>query len=169
MAPYSLLTSTRTKLHPPRRYILSTAAILLFIIIASSLWYKEETLCKLSLRVSSCPSKSATAHPTTLVHRNIAVASVFGFHFDVYLALVWTMQRVMKGQGNVQVYAETPFAYEFQNITDELALYQGSFKDPAQLISDLHRDITIDMVVFGTCSVECVHSFLYSVLYSNGW
>jgi hypothetical protein len=106
--------------------------------------------------------------PQTFVHKNIAVASVFGFHFDVWLALVWTIERVWKGHGHVQVYADAPpFFYDFDTILDRLSLYHGSIKNPTELIKDLHQNTAIDMVIFGTCVIECVgllFGFLHSLM-----
>jgi hypothetical protein len=137
-----------------RRYILVSVAVLLFIIVAS-LWYKNDAQCGLSSSIL-CPNQASTA----LIHKNIVVASIFGWHFDVYLALVWSMQRVLKGRGNVQVYAVTPYPYDFQSIINELALYRGSFNKPTDLIGDLRRNTMIDMIVFGTCEYECVYLHL---------
>jgi hypothetical protein len=96
--------------------------------------------------------------PQTFVHKNIAVASVFGFHFDVWLALVWTIERVWKGHGHVQVYADAPpFFYDFDTILDRLGLYHGSIKNPTELIKDLHQNTAIDMVIFGTCTIDVGH------------
>lgn len=133
-----------------------TATLLLLFIIASLLWHKQHEDAH-SVHSCQCPSETPATLPTTLLHQNIAVASVFGWHFNVYLPLVWSMQRVLKGQGNVQVYADTPFEHNFQNLSDELGPYHGSFKTPPELISDLRRNPAIDMVVFGTCEAECVH------------
>jgi hypothetical protein len=99
------------------------------------------------------------------VHHNIAVASVYDYHFDVYLALVWTLERVIKGHGSVQVYAATPFAFGFQNISNELGLYRGAIKDPNDLLNDIRRNTAIDMVIFGTCESECVYSYMGYIIF----
>ena len=103
------------------------ATLLLLFIIASLLWHKQHEDAH---SVHSCPSETPATLPTTLLHQNIAVASVFGWHFNVYLLLIWSMQRVLKGQGNVQVYADTPFEHNFQNLSDELGLYRGTLLKP---------------------------------------
>ena len=96
-----------------------TATLLLLFIIVSLLWHKQHEDAH---SAHSCPSETPATLPTTLLHQNVTVASIFGLHFNVYLPLVWSMQSVSKGQGNVQVYADTPFEYNFQNISDELGL-----------------------------------------------
>ncbi|KAJ8519067.1 hypothetical protein ONZ45_g3952 [Pleurotus djamor] len=91
-------------------------------------------------------------------HRNIAIASTFGFHHDVYLALAWTMERVMNKHGKLQVYANLPFAYAFQDIVDQLGLYHGEVKPTPELIpamKELGGDGGgIDMLILGTCEVD---------------
>jgi hypothetical protein len=86
------------------------------------------------------------------------VASTFGFHHDVYMSLVWTLERVMgQNGGTVQVYAPVPFGYDFQTIIDTLRLYQGEVKHPDTLVADLNSNRGlggIDTVVLGTCEVE---------------
>jgi len=59
----------------------------------------------------------------TLMHKNVVVASAFEFHFDVYMPIVWTLQRIMlKDQGNLQGYAATPFHFKFQEVVDQYGL-----------------------------------------------
>ncbi|KAJ7678981.1 hypothetical protein DFH06DRAFT_975171 [Mycena polygramma] len=92
-------------------------------------------------------------------HR-VAVASDFGYHFDVYMALVWTLERVMgrsETGGSVEVYAPAPFGHEFQTIVDTLQLFHGETKSSAELIDALNSNMGdggIDMVVLGTCEVD---------------
>ncbi|KAG9224550.1 hypothetical protein CCMSSC00406_0002299 [Pleurotus cornucopiae] len=93
-----------------------------------------------------------------LRRKNIAIASTFGFHHDVFLALAWTMKRVLGAAGGaVQVYARTPYAFGFQEIVDELGLYTGPVKTPEELVQDITRNNgegSIDLVVLGTCEVD---------------
>jgi len=154
MAPYTLLQSQSPTLYSSRRKFFAIAAVLLFILIAGSLWYKDDTLCQLSIRIPTCTSQNAAASSQTFVYQNIVVASDFVFHFDVWLALVWTIQRVMKGHGHVQVYGPTPFAYDFDTIVDKLGLYHGSIKNPAELMNDIRGNTAIDLVIFGTCTTD---------------
>jgi hypothetical protein len=132
----------------------------LLTLISSLLWsYKGETRwqCRLSFSVSGCLNQTPALLPATRAHQNIAVASEFPFHFDVYFALVWSLERVMKGYGSVQIYADLPSFFDFQTIVDILRLYHGSVKNSADLIYDI-ENTAIDMVVIGTCEIECVHS-----------
>jgi len=164
MAPYTLLQSQSPTLYSSRRKFFAIAAVLLFILIAGSLWYKDDTLCQLSIRIPTCTSQNAAASSQTFVYQNIVVASDFGFHFDVWLALVWTIQRVLKGHGHVQVYGPTPFAYDFDTIVDKLGLYHGSIKNPAELMNDIRGNTAIDLVIFGTCTTECVGLLLVFII-----
>lgn len=128
------------------------AALLLFIIVFS-ICHRKNSLCSVASGFHSPPCSAILS--ATRVHQNIAIASDFGFHYDVYLAVAWTLERVMKGRGSVQVYADTPYFFNFSNMSDELGLYHGSFKKPAELIPDIQNS-PIDMVIFGTCEMECV-------------
>jgi hypothetical protein len=105
---------------------------------------------------TTCPNPTPVIHPATFVHSNIAVASNFGYHFDVYLPLVWSIQRALKGRGHVQVYASTPFGFNFQNVSQELGLYHGHVREPKDLINDIRSSPEggIDMVVLGTCEID---------------
>ncbi|KAF9493156.1 hypothetical protein BDN71DRAFT_1419911 [Pleurotus eryngii] len=93
-----------------------------------------------------------------LRRKNVAIASTFGFHHDVFLALAWTMKRVLgPTDGAVQVYARTPYAFGFQEIVDELGLYKGPVKTPEELVQDITRNNdegSIDLIVLGTCEVD---------------
>ncbi|KAG5219809.1 Translation initiation factor component [Salix suchowensis] len=80
--------------------------------------------------VSPSPAPNVSTPRQTLTpavrRKNVAIASTFGFHHDVFLALAWTMKRVLgPTDGAVQVYARTPYAFGFQEIVDELGLYKG--------------------------------------------
>lgn len=146
-------------LYKPSRVFTITAALL--VTICSSLWYRKDTIIRhVSLQVggaTTCPNPTPVIHPATFVHSNIAVASNFGYHFDVYLPLVWSIQRALKGRGHVQVYASTPFGFNFQNVSQELGLYHGHVREPKDLINDIRSSPEggIDMVVLGTCEIEC--------------
>jgi hypothetical protein len=135
------------------------AALFLLSLLSSLLWYKGQMQwqCRLSFISGGCSESSQALLPATQGHQNIAVVSEFIFHFDVYLALVWSLARVMNGSGSVQVYAHLPFYFDFQTIVDGLRLYHGTVKHPADLNHDI-ENTAIDMVVIGTCEVECVHS-----------
>ncbi|KAL0955048.1 hypothetical protein HGRIS_003966 [Hohenbuehelia grisea] len=103
-------------------------------------------------------SKVQDIQAESVKHSRVAIASTFGFHHDVYLALAWTMERVMKEiGGRLQVYAPTPLNYAFQNIVDDLRLYSGEIKHQDDLLKDVTRnngDGGIDMIVLGTCEFD---------------
>ena len=89
---------------------------------------------------------------------NIAVASVFGYHFDVYMALVWTLERAFTADepGTVRVFAD-PFPLGFPVVIDRLGLYSGPLLKPDELIPELIAPADnnqIDMVILGTCEIE---------------
>lgn len=89
---------------------------------------------------------------------NVAIASSFGFHFDVYMTVAWTLQRVMK-EGKVQVYSPGAFGYDFQSIVEKYGLYKGTYKEYTALVEDVidgNGDGGIDLIVFGTCELEYV-------------
>ncbi len=65
----------------------------------------------------------------------------------------------MKGRGQVEVYARTPLRFGFGDVVQQLGLYHGVIRDPQQLFLDLADrglDDAIDMVILGTCEIECV-------------
>ncbi|KAF8206217.1 hypothetical protein K438DRAFT_1816815, partial [Mycena galopus ATCC 62051] len=80
-------------------------------------------------------------------HR-VAVASTFGFHFDVYMSLVWTLERVMGRNstgGVVEVYAPDEFGFGFQTIT---------FDELIEAINGNMGDGGIDLVVLGLVNLR---------------
>ena len=113
--------------------------------------------------LSGNPPKSQSILQT---HKNMVVASVFGAHFDVYMTVAWTLQRIMlKESGNLQVYAPTPFLFNFQEVVDQYGLYNGEVKDPNNLLGDIRSggaDGGIDLVILGTCEIEYVLSSSHS-------
>jgi hypothetical protein len=152
--------------------MLSRRQIVLFgclIVLPFLLWSfvtlnEEYSLSGTALSASICsailPSKQEKLVVPQKRHR-VAVASTFGFHFDVYMALVWTLQRVMDRSqtGSVEIYTPAPFNFEFQTIVDNLQLYRGETKTSDELIEAINSNMGdggIDMVVLGTCEFECV-------------
>jgi hypothetical protein len=110
-----------------------------------------------SLAPSSYDTSQLLNHPQR--RKNIAMVSRFGFHFDVYLALVSSLEQAMDDRGSIQVYAPSPFEYNFQTMVDQLGLYHGTVKDPDNFLGDLAASDSIDMVIMGTCEIEYVLSF----------
>ena len=112
------------------------------------------------------PANPLKLQSIPLMRKNVVVASAFGAHFDVYMAVAWTLQRIMrKDEGNLQVYAATPFLFNFQEVVDRYGLYEGEVKDPNNLLSDIKNDggdSGIDLLILGTCEVEYVLSSSHS-------
>ncbi|KAF8206216.1 hypothetical protein K438DRAFT_1816814 [Mycena galopus ATCC 62051] len=72
----------------------------------------------------------------------VAVASTFGFHFDVY-----TLRT-----GSVQVYAPWYFPHKFQMIVDERGIYHGVNKKSEELIPAINANMGdggIDLIILG--------------------
>lgn len=95
--------------------------------------------------------------------KHVIIASFFAFHFDVYMALAWTLKRVL-GQvsgAQIDVFA-APFYYGFENIVQEYGLYDGVRREPAELVSFIQKNPTVDVVVLGTCEIDLneVHAAL---------
>lgn len=138
------------------RVFLITFLFLLF-------WHKNAILasCRTALAIDDHfkPALSIGPDVGRQKHKRIAIASTVDFHYDVYLALAWTLERVMKGQGQIDVYGETPLRFEFGKVVQQLGLYHGVIRNPPQLFLDLADhglDDAIDMVILGTCELECV-------------
>lgn len=91
----------------------------------------------------------------TVKRKHVAIASVFGFHFDVYMALAWTMERVLAKvpDSELQVFAHS-FYYGFQSVVDSLGLHHGPRNDIEDFIPYLRNNPTLDLVVLGTCEVD---------------
>jgi hypothetical protein len=107
------------------------------------------------------PSESLDLALVPQRRRNIAVASVFGAHFDVYMALVWTLEKVIDADRpfgatgtmpSVQVYAPE-FYYGFEDVVETLGLYHGDIFRPDRLVEDVQKG-HIDLIVLGTCEIE---------------
>lgn len=138
------------------------AAVLICIVALSLLWQSASSLSNDAIpwhqKICSAlvPSRASDVTLASLPQKKhrIAVASTFGFHHDVYMAVVWTLQRVLT-QGSIQVYAPFPFAFDFQTVVELLDLYNGTVRKPDDLISDLSTN-DVDLLILGTCEVECV-------------
>lgn len=103
-----------------------------------------------------------TSLPVTRKH--VAIASFFGYHFDVYMALAWTLERVLtKVPGSeLHVFAQ-PFYYGFQSVVEDLGLYHGVRDDVEDFLPYVRSNPTLDLIVLGTCEVECVNPWCYDV------
>ena len=90
--------------------------------------------------------------------RNVVVASRFGYHFDVYMALVWTLERVTNS--SIHVFPPDGFRFGFDDVVRNLGLHSGSSSDSLDLPQAVSNNSAIDMVVLGTCEIECIQFFL---------
>ena len=133
--------------------------ITLFLVLLS-LYSYPSLISPRPWQLLQCPPKNESndAHLSTPVKRhNVVVASHFGYHFDVYMALTWTLERVTKNPVTVYV-TEQPFHHRYNEFLDNSGLHRG----PILSLRDLFHDLTtvpangrmIDMVIFGTCEVE---------------
>ena len=101
--------------------------------------------------------------PSSWRRRNVAVASSFPFHFDVYMAAAKTIGDVLdsnpeEAPGIIHIYAPD-FLFGFQDIVNELNLWKhrGTRGEPTELASLLNSNTgagAIDLIVFGTCETE---------------
>lgn len=132
---------------------------LLFILIAVVgllsfvYWHAPES------PTSAAPWNAAKTYKRPALKGKIAVASMFGYHFDVYLSLVWTLERLVKQGTSIQVYTPEPYHFNFEEIVDGFGLYDGSIKDVKTLVHDLSHgegDDAIRLLILGTCEVEYV-------------
>ena len=102
--------------------------------------------------------RSNTANENYLKYTNIAIASGFGAHFDVYMTVAWTIQR-MKEPVDLVVYTRLPFQHDFQRIIDNYGIYNGPFKPLSDFLPDVKNNTgegAIDMIILGTCEIEFV-------------
>ena len=133
------------------------AVILLFSFFS---WhrYASPGACTTTLGFPLCDHSQPT-------RKNIVVATRFDYHHDVIFALVWTLQRVMKGNGKLSVYAPFPLSWNFETVVNEFGLYNGPINDSAGFIRELNSNHEIDMLISGTCEIECAASTLLFPMY----
>ena len=116
----------------------------------------DQTSC---IQPSDSPVVVEVPPPPPIKRRNVVVGSVFPHHFDVYMTVVWTLERVLSSipDSQVHVFAE-PFNYGFQSLVDRLGLYHGRRRGTNELVPFLSTEEggAVDMIVLGTCEVEYV-------------
>ncbi|KAH9476941.1 hypothetical protein JR316_0010857 [Psilocybe cubensis] len=155
MEDYKIYSGTSMARFAPRRRVVM--GIIAGLILFLPIWRFEV------LQETIPPSIQASVdrfnfmkNKSPQIRNNIAIASSFGFHFDVYLAVAWTLQRVMR-QGSVQLYTPTPYYFDFQTIIDKYDLYRGSVKDYEDLSKDIMDNSVnggFDLVILGTCEID---------------
>ena len=148
-----------------KRFKLFLGIILSFVLLATlTLWHNDglgtlrDKLDRQFCSMNANYDEFGTLSYGPQVRKNIAIASSFGAHHDVFLALAWTVERVMKNR-TLTVYAPLPYGHGFQDIVDELGLFHGITKNYDELIRDVLANPGaegIDIIILGTCEVECV-------------
>ena len=142
-----------------RRSSIFTAIALFFIIFYAA--YSPSLF--LGFRTSRNPVLHVeVARP---VHRHVAVASVVGWHFEIYMSIVGILEKELSASasGGVRVYRPEPFGYGFEKIVNELGLYHGHSSDIETFFSDIDSTALypedegspmIDLIFLGTCESE---------------
>jgi hypothetical protein len=145
----------------PSRKILVVGAVL-FAAFVFLLW-NPTLLSRRSARLDqSClPVQQHNEHLSTPIKRHsVVVASAFGFHTDVYMALVWTLERITQKPVPVYHVDNEPFNFGFGEAVKRLGLHHGPVLNISDLPSALNNTSSdgtmIDLLVFGTCEVEYV-------------
>ncbi|OBZ71969.1 hypothetical protein A0H81_08138 [Grifola frondosa] len=160
----------------PRRLLLAGLAVVVFLAAFWSLLPESSIPAKATeewwhpINDSTNTSHSLHNQPVPELplrkRHNVAVASTFVHHFDVYMALVWTLELVLQpkydgenSDGPIHVFAP-PFGFGFQSVVDRLQLYHGVRGLPEALVPHIvgqPGDGGIDMVVLGTCEIDLPH------------
>ncbi|KAF7356316.1 putative eukaryotic translation initiation factor 5 [Mycena venus] len=152
-----------------QRAVATGCSLFLIFLIWQFVSLNEYPISVASVKLWPSSTKCSATMPLEELEENLivpqkryraAVASSFGFHFDVYLAVVWTLERVMGRSptgGVVEVYAPAKFGWQFQTIVDTLGLYHGEAKQSKDLVEAINAnkgDGGIDLVVLGTCEFD---------------
>jgi hypothetical protein len=162
--PALMFSTTRI---PGMRALFLAAAIL--VVLLFFFFHPSVASVRLSQWRPTCPpvEEQNTMNNvllTPIKRKNVVVASYFAFHIDVYMALVWTLERVTHKA--VPVYIAEPFHHGFGDLVQNIGIHNGPLRDSSQLHVHLEKDNTIDMVVFGTCEIECVPPFVFCLVVS---
>lgn len=145
---------------PKSRYPLLILVVLAISLLILSASFRERAFHNTSVfqpENADAPADSVGSGTTGFNHTNIAISSTFGAHHDVYMAVAWTIERVLKSHGTVQVYGGYPFSYGFSSIIEDYGLYHGTFRHPDELVPDILsglEDKQYDLVILGTCEVR---------------
>jgi len=76
--------------------------------------------------------------PRPPLRRHVAIATVVGWHFEIYMSMASTVERVLGSSGSVHVYTPPePFGYGFEELVTELGLYHGNIS----FMESFFRDI----------------------------
>lgn len=106
--------------------------------------------------IHQAPSDPGPKAIAPITRKHVAIASFFSYHFDVYMALAWTLERVLAAVpgSNLHVFAQ-PFFYGFQSVVEDLGLYHGARGGIEDFMPYVRSNPTLDTIILGTCEVEC--------------
>jgi hypothetical protein len=92
------------------------------------------------------------------------VASVVGWHFEIYMSIAGVVERELSlAGGDVRVYTPESFGYGFEDIVRDSGIYRGDTLRTDSFFRDLdsttlypsnEESPMIDMIVLGTCESE---------------
>lgn len=156
---------TEGKIGPRVRLSRSTRCRLVTALVVASLLlfplWRYEALSFVpipQISITTQTSQSLNLQSIPERRKNVVIASSFGYHFDVYLAVAWTLKRVMR-ESSLRLYTPWPYYFDFQKIVDGYGLYNGEYDSHENLMRDVRAnggDGGIDLIIFGTCEIECV-------------
>jgi hypothetical protein len=147
-----------------RSHKVSIAIALFFLLIIFYLAHPPNTFFRPKGFQNSRPIPS-TQITRPQVCRHLAVASVVGWHFEIYMSIVGVLEKELcpHPNGSVNVYTPETFGYGFDNIINELGLYHGHFSNIPTFFDDMESTSLfpedegspmIDMIFLGTCESE---------------
>ncbi|KZS87702.1 hypothetical protein SISNIDRAFT_490814 [Sistotremastrum niveocremeum HHB9708] len=148
--------------HSRRLFVpfIAVSLISIFLLLLNGL-HSEFNIPLPDLHQYSLTSSSLSA--SHVVHNRIYFSSSFGAHYDVYLALAGSVQRILKttypNDYVLKVYVSLPMRYEFQEIVDRgTGLYQGNMTSNGLFLDDFRRAYETGedptLLVLGTCEVD---------------
>ena len=76
-------------------------AVLLFILVASSLWYKDDTVCRLSISIPTCKGQNAMTSPQTFVHNDFRLDNIFFTPDEGPIVIDWQLAGRSRGTQDV--------------------------------------------------------------------
>lgn len=140
----------------PLSFLLTIGVVLLLTLSFKAVYYPASFL------------PSETLHEPTYhrhVSTHIAIASYVGWHFEIYMGIVGTLERTFLNSENhtVQVYIPEHFRYGFDKLVDELGLYHGQLSDKDSFLRDIDSTnlypedqgtSMIDLVILPSCEWE---------------
>ncbi len=166
----------------PRRFPLFIVASIICVVVFVYLWRHtyEDSSSYFSIEGEVHPTFNLESQPRRHLRTHVAVASLFIFHFDVYLAAAHTIRDVLGDQGTVDVFAvDQPYPFGFQEVIDRLDLYSREVRDTKDLLdvlsaTDFYPDepgAMVDLLLLGTCEIEYVSDIYCSArfIFLTAW